>query len=782
MTSSHPQVYSTKRHGTTLETCDAEPVQTPGCVQEHGALLVLRRADLVVRQVSENCEAVLGLAPAALLDRPFADAFGDGCADRVQHALVHEKLERNPTYLATLEPDGAPRALDMIVHTVDDLIFVELEPMTRDGAAATLDYYALVKRTTARMKTAPSLREYCQVVAEEIRRLTNLDRVMVYRFLPDDTGEVFAEDKRDDLPGWLGLRYPPHDIPKPAREIFKKVWIRPLPNAAGGLAELIPLANPDTGQNVDMTYCALRGASVMYTEYLKNMGVAATLTLSVLRDGELWGLIACHHYTPKMFPHPMRIAAELVAQFASLQLTQAEDREYIQYRMRINAINHAVLARAAAEVRLPALIEGAPSLLDGIDATGVALYDDGAWYRAGRTPDEAALGELAAWLCDTSRLGLDSRGVYATDRLSSEFPPAAAYAEIAGGLLATAVSRSNQNLILWFRPEVEQTVNWGGNPHESPLVVGPHGPRLTPRKSFELWKQTVRGCSRAWNSVELEAAMKFRLLVMDLVISRAEQLTKINAALTRSNDELNAFAHIAGHDLKEPLRGINQHAQLLLNDVRSGKALTTKSEERLEAVLKLTGRMDGLLNALLQFSRFGNEHQETGRVDLHSVVREAIEMLGVLVARSDVEIRIPRPMPAVHGARIKVREVYANLIGNAIKYNDRPQKVIEIGYFEPSELPPELSQGPDWPKAATGRRVFYVQDNGIGIEPRHFAQIFKIFKRLHGRDAYGGGSGAGLAIVKKLVEQQGGAVWVRSEPGVGSTFFFTLEDPERRDP
>lgn len=139
-------------------------------------------------------------------------------------------------------------------------------------------------------------------------------------------------------------------------------------------------------------------------------------------------------------------------------------------------------------------------------------------------------------------------------------------------------------------------------------------------------------------------------------------------------------------------------------------------------------------------------------------------------------------MPAVHGARIKIREVYANLIANAVKYNDRPQKVIEIGYFAPSELPPELSQGPDWPKAATGRHVFYVQDNGIGIEPRHFAQIFKIFKRLHGRDAYGGGSGAGLAIVKKLVEQQGGAVWVRSEPGVGSTFFFTLDDPARSDP
>lgn len=782
MNSAYPQVYSTKRHGTTLETCDSEPVQTPGCIQEHGVLFVLRGSDLVVLQVTENCETILGLAPNAILNKPFAATFGDGCADRIQQALIHEKLERNPVCLASIEPDGATSSFDLLVHTINGMVLVELEPTVSDGgAAAALDYYALVKRATSRLRTSPSLRDYCQVVVEVIRQLTNLDRVMVYRFLPDDTGEVFAEAKRDDLPGWLGLRYPPHDIPKPAREIFKKIWVRPVPNAAGGLAELVPLANPDTGGSVEMTHCVLRGASVMYTEYLRNMGVAASLTLSLLRDGELWGLIACHHYTPMMFPHQMRTAAELVAQFASLQLMQAEDREHVEYRIRLDAISHAVLARASTEGRLSALIEGTPSLLDGIQATGVALYHDGIWHRAGQTPDEVALDELAKWLSDTSRIDPDVREVYATDRLSSEFPAAAAYKDMASGLLATAISRSKRNLILWFRPEVEQTVNWGGNPHESPVVVGPHGPRLTPRKSFELWKELVRGSSMPWKRVEIEAAMKFRLLVMDLVINRAEQLAEINATLTRTNDELDAFAHIAGHDLKEPLRGINQHTQLLLEDARAGRAFNKKSEDRLEAVLKLTTRMDGLLNALLEFSRFGKDHLEKESVDLGSVVKEAREMLGTLVARDDVEIRIPRPMPTVQGERIKLREVYANLIGNGIKYNERPVKEIEIGYFEPSELPPALSESPRWPKAAIGQRVYYVRDNGIGIEPRYFTRIFKIFKRLHSREAYGGGSGAGLAIVKKIVEQHGGIVWVDSELGVSSTFFFTVGDNQRSD-
>lgn len=780
MTEEYPRVYSTKRHGTTLRTCDSEPVQTPGCVQAHGVLLILRTTDLVVLQVTENSEAVLGLSPNAILNKPFEATFGEGCADHIKHALVHEKLERNPLCLTTVEPDNVTDVFDMIVHTLNGVVYVELEPVIRDGAAI-LDYYTLVKRTTARLQIAPSLREYCQIITEEIRRITKLDRVMVYRFLPDDTGEVFAEDKRDDLPGWLGFRYPPHDVPKPAREIFKKIWIRPVPDATGELAELVPLANPETGQSIEMTYCALRGASVMYTEYLQNMGVAASLTLSILCEGELWGLIACHHHTPKRFPHQMRTAAELVAQFASLQLTQAEEREDVSYHMRLDAINHAVLARAAKESRLSALLEGSPSILDGIEATGVALYHGDTWHKAGQTPNENDLDALAKWLRETSRIGIDARTVYATDRLSSEFPQAAEYKDIGSGLLATAVSRSRQNLILWFRPEVEQTVHWGGNPHESPAVVGPHGPRLTPRKSFELWQELVRGCSNPWKSVEIEAAKKFRLLVMDLVISRAEQLAEMNAALRRSNDELDAFAHIAGHDLKEPLRGINQHAQLLLEDARAGRSFDKHAEERIEAVLKLTVRMDSLINALLQFSRFGNEQPEIELVDLRPVVKEAIEMLGALVVGNDVEILIPRPMPMVQGAWIKLREVFANLIGNAIKYNDRAKKVVEIGYFDSAEIPLELSQSPNWPNAVFEKRVFYVRDNGIGIDSRYFNHVFKIFKRIHMRDAYGGGSGAGLAIVKKIVEQHGGVVWIQSTLGVGSTFYFTIEEKERNE-
>lgn len=761
----HP--YSVKRHGVTITNCDSEPVQTPGCVQAHGALLVLRPADLFVLQASENCDAVLGRPADTLLGRAVAAAVGPDGEVRLREFLAKEPADRNPLYVLTLPArDGQP-PLDVTAHTVDGVAVVEFEATGRTEALEP-DYYALVKKTVGRLQTADTLRQFCDAAAAEVRALTGLDRVMVYKFHPDGHGEVYAESRRADLDPWLGLHYPAEDIPQPARDVFRQVWVRPVPDVAGGLAELVPLVNPDTGKPLTMTHCALRGASVMYTEYLKNMGVTAGLTMPVRRGDELWGLIACHHYTgPFHVPYQVRAACEFLAQVVSLQFKAAEDREHLVYRMRVDGIHQQLVAQAAQEGGLSAMTDGKPALLDGLSAGGAALYHRDRWWRVGHTPADADLEALGQWLVGRPEFRSATRPLYVTDSLARDYPPAAAFAGVASGVLAFPLSRTGRNLMLWFRPETIRTVNWGGNPHDKPTVPGPHGPRLTPRASFELFAESVRGRSLPWTAVEVDAAARLRLLVMELVVGRAERLADLNADLERSNEELDAFAYVASHDLKEPLRGIHKYAHQLLEEAAVADA---EHRTKLDGLMRLTLRMDSLLDSLLHFSRVGRAALQHEEVDLNEVLAEATEMVGARAAEGRSEFAVPRPLPAARCDRVRCREIFVNLLSNALKYNDQPEKRVEIGYITPDEDHPR----PGCPDGSACHAIYYVRDNGIGIHPKHHGQVFKMFKRLHGRDEYGGGTGAGLTIVKKLVERHHGQVWLDSAPGAGTTFYFTL--------
>ncbi len=785
-----PQAYSIKRHGVSLTNCDDEPVHTPGCIQAHGLLLALRPLDLVVTQVSDNCLRWCGLSVDQVLGQPLALVVGAQAAQRVRQLTTSSvALEHNPSLVLSARLPHAPAdaaAMDMTLHSADGVLLLEMEPGGRDAAVVVHegDYFSMVRRTLGALKATRSLAEFCEVLALEARAITGLDRAMVYHFHRDASGEVLADARRDDLPSWLGLRYPAADIPRPAREIFKRIGVRPLPDAQGELCEMVPLLNPDTGRALDMTHCALRGASVMYTEYLHNMGVAATLTMPIMRDGELWGLIACHHHSATVMPHALRSAAEFLAQLASLEIAQAEAREHQLYRERLDVVNLAMLARAAVDGKLSLASSASHGLLEGIQADGVAIFQRGRWLTAGLTPEPGALDPLAVWLRARIDQAPDAQQVYATDALGDAWAPGRAFAAQASGVLATAVSRrGNSALVLWFRQEQLQTYSWAGNPHEKPAALGPMGLRLTPRRSFELWQEQVRGRSRPWLDVEIEAAQGLRRMVMELVVMRAEQLAEINAELASSNAELDAFAYLAGHDLKEPLRGIRSSALQLLDDAKAGRGHDAAS---LDWLLRTTGRMDTLLDALLHYSRLGRLSSDFTWIDLGPVLVEATDMLGARLAESQVELRLPRPLPTACCDRVRVREVYANLIANAIKYNDKPQRWVEIGYidvFEPpgeppgeatSELASVVARPASTPPHCQADTIFYVRDNGIGIDARHKDRVFALFKRLHGQDEFGGGSGAGLTIARKMVEQHRGCIWFDSQPGVGSTFYFTL--------
>ncbi len=763
----HGQPYSIKRFGTSIGNCASEPVQTPGCIQTHGALLVVQPDDLLILQASENTEQVLGHPASALAGASLATVLGDDGAVRVRSFLECNSTDCNPIYLFSHPARDAGMLLDVSVHTIDGVAIVEFEETDRAGKDAP-DYLSRLKASVARLQQAASLQDLGDIAAAEVRALTGLDRVMVYQFHEDGHGEVVAESRRGDLSPWLGLHYPAEDIPEPAREVFRHVWIRPLQQVGAPIAEMAPLAHPTTGKALTMTYCALRAPSAIYTEYLQNMGVTAGLTMSIRRGDKLWGLIAGHHYSgPARFPYGLRAACELLAQIVSLQHQSAEERGELAYRLKLDEIQQQLISLAARQGDLAAMCDGSPNLLDAMDAGGAALFHRDRWWCIGATPSEPQLDALKGWLQTRPELTTPLRPVVASHCLGRDYAGGAGISDVASGLLAISLSQRHSNLVIWFRPEMRGTIKWAGDPDEKPMVTGPHGARLTPRRSFEIFTASVQGQSSPWKAVEIDSAIRFRITLMELIVSRAEQLAELNADLAQSNEELDAFAYIASHDLKEPLRGIFKYVHQL---GETGTLTDPSSRARLDGLKRLTLRMDSLLDSLLHFSRVGRVMLHFDDVSIDEVVAEALEMVDARRTEKASEVLIPRSLPNALCDRVRIREVFVNLLSNAFKYNDKPSARIEIGYLAPHEL----ARRAHWPQDTGTGPVYFVRDNGIGIRPRHFGQLFKMFKRLHGRDAFGGGTGAGLAIVKKLVERHGGQVWLDSEPDQGSTFYFSL--------
>ena len=749
--------YSIKRFGTSITNCDSEPVHTPGCVQAHGVVVVMRLGDLQVLQISENTQAVLGEPPEAYLQQTVARVLGAELTDRLRGMVERDPLQSNPMLVGQVQRE--PASLQVTAHTIDDAVVVELEPVLPH--APVIDHSRLLRLGLGRLAEGGSLADVADRVAAEFAELTGMDRVMVYRFHPDMHGEVIAERRGEGIPSFLGLHYPASDIPEPARRIFMQLWSRPVPDIGGPLAELVPLVRPDTQQPLNMTYCALRGPSVMYTEYLQNMGVSAALTMSLRVRGKLWGMVACHHHGgPHPVPHEVRAACEFLAQASSIQIAGAITQQGLSRRLAIETTQNEAVRRSAASGDIEDLLHDPEALLGTMGASGVAITHESGWLRAGSVPESQVLDELSTWLQEHPGFTDAVEPQLVTSELSSVYPHAARLQGCAAGLIAMPLERWSGSMILWFRPEARSTIHWAGDPGDKPMVTGPNGPRLTPRASFQSFVQSTEGQCRPWEPMVVDAAARFRLHVMELVVARSRRLEALNRELRASNDELDAFAFITSHDLKEPLRGIHKHAVLIQAALEEGSELRAGTER----IAWLAERMDGLLDALLHYSRVGQRELGIVEVDTVAIAREAVEMVGGRVEEG-MQIDIAEDLPALRGDRARLREVLVNLLSNAIKYGGgHPIRV-----YAPSTAEVHQTASAD----PGDHAVLAVQDQGIGIEGRDFDRIFDLFRRLHPREAFGGGNGVGLAIVERIVHRHEGQVWLTSVVGEGTTFYFS---------
>ncbi|NET10226.1 MAG: hypothetical protein F6K16_37110 [Symploca sp. SIO2B6] len=378
--------------------------------------------------------------------------------------------------------------------------------------------------------------------------------------------------------------------------------------------------------------------------------------------------------------------------------------------------------------------------------------------------------------------------IFYTDCLSQHYPLGLAIKAIASGLLVLKISKLRRYLILWFRPEVLQTITWAGNPHESFQQSDEGHLVLSPRTSFAQWKETVEATALPWKRAEVDNALTLKHSIVGIVLNKADELAQINAELERKNRELESFAYAASHDLKEPLRGINNFTNIIMK--RHGEQLDKTGLNRLKTLIRLAQRMDALIDALLKFSRLGQTELNDQLTNIHTIVSNVIDGLSASYEGTGTtpQFQIPRPLPSVICDPVLIGDVFSNLIGNSIKYTKSRNPVIEIGYVAAQEQQGQQKQQghraddqqsqvshvqPEHVQPGKGP-IFYVKDDGIGIHERHFQTIFRLFKRLHDRESYGGGTGVGLTIAKKIIERHGGQIWVESNDGQGTTFFFML--------
>lgn len=736
-----------------VSNCDKEPIHIPGSIQSHGVMFALQETDFTILQVSDNVFNFFGLHAEEVINKNLIQLLG-----LEQIMLLKESLDEddllivNPIELS-INVDNRTVYFDGIVHRSQGILILELEPITSDKGKIFFKIYHLIRSAISKLKKAANIGEFSDILVREIKRITGFHRVMVYRFDQDWNGVVIAEEKPEYLTTYLGLHYPASDIPAQARKLYSQNWLRLIPNIDYQPAAIVPRNNPLTEEPLDLSTSVLRSVSPLHIEYIQNMGVTASMSISIMKDGKLWGLIACHHQAPKFIPYEIRNACEFLGQIASLEISGKEENEDIEYKLYLQSCNYKLVQYMSLEQNfIHGLINHDTSLLNIANAQGAVVYFDGEYFTVGNTPQQQEIQELVEWIHENQK-----EEIFYTDSLSQVYPQAEKLRNVASGLMVVSISKIQKNYVLWFRPEVVQTVDWGGNPNK-PVEVEENGSiRLSPRKSFELWKETVLLKSLPWKSPEINAALELRSAIIGLVLRKADELAQLNIELERSNRELDAFAYIASHDLKEPLRGIHNYSNFLMEDY--GGLLNEEGRKKLQTLIRLTQRMEDLIDSLLHFSRLGRADLAMQITDLNDVLHGSLELLRPRIDDMKVDIQVPRPLPTVYCDRIRVGELFNNLITNAIKYNDKANKWISIGYIE--EPPSPI--------------IFYVRDNGIGIREKHFESIFRIFKRLHGPSKYGGGTGAGLTIAKKIVERHGGRIWVDSTYGEGTTFYFTLE-------
>lgn len=642
-----------------LTSCDLEPIHRPGAIQPHGVLLAVEPGKLVIRQVAGKVDGWFGCSAQEILGMPLRLLDTDIAARTAAFAIAGTASD----YLGTFRL-GGEKAANVLAHRSGKLVLLEFEPAERADLSG-LHGLGMIEDAARSFEQARGYSDLCHHAAHVFRQITGFDRVMVYRFLEDGAGMVVAEDRVPDLGSFLHHRFPASDIPKQARELYVRNLVRVIPDVHYTPAPLLAPSGGPLADALDMSDCVLRSVSPIHVQYLKNMEVAASASISIIEGGTLWGLISCHHRQPRTMPYEVRAICRVLSRMFSQQLVAQQDIEQHRQRIRLRALEDELLAGLVQADDLEnGLASRGEDLLRLTGADGVAISWGSSLTLCGRCPRENEVRAVRDWLLDQ-----ELTRPYTTETLGQQFLPAGAFAALGSGLLAVVLDRLEPFVLLWFRAEEVEVLSWGGNPHKA-VGTADDGRQLTPRASFELWQETVRGRARSWSLVEIETAARLRTKLVEL--RQGRQLgalnTQLHATVEEKEDLLSRQEALLGQkDIL--LREVNHRVQNSLQLVSGFLGLQIRETQDEAVLAQLEEARRRLMAVALVHRRLYQSEQiqsvEMGRY-LEDLRHELVGSLGAewsdhVQVRSDT-ISVPTDQAVSLGL------ITTELVINAAKY------------------------------------------------------------------------------------------------------------------
>jgi len=731
-----------------LNNCDTEPIHIPGQIQSHGFLIAID-SNWIIRFHSKNITEYLDNLPDNLLGRVINDIEpligANEPPEFISQLICFGRINKNFDQTNPFSTDLQGKPFYLIINESGPLYLLEFEPAESD---LTTDLQRMIGRSVSEMLADKDLNNLLKNSAAQVKKIIGYDRVMIYRFAEDGHGEVVAESKNPELDPWLGLHYPASDIPKQARELYKQNLTRLIANVHTTPSKIITTKQLNE-EPLDLTHSQLRAVSPIHIQYLKNMGIESSFSISLLYKNELWGLIACHNYTPRFIDYKARDSAKLIGQILSsaLDFRQDEANKDLQdrYNAKVNALSKNMLKSNSIE---EALALPGVNIMHVTDAAGAALIYENNITKVGNTPNDEQIQKLLSWVKETV-----NEPFYYTHELPYLYPEADAYKKVASGIMVLTLSAELSEYIIWFKPECLEIVTWAGNP-DKPVEINTDGTvKISPRASFDAWSQEVSGKSEPWNDAEIKSVARLRAEVSYAITQKAGAIRMLNERLKQAYEELDTFSFTISHDLKNPLSTIKGYAQMLSRSAN----LESRTQDVLTKIDSKVDRMNSMINEVLEYSRIGRIDLEPVEVDVATMIDDHIRDLKLVYNADHLKINI-KNTPPVMGDPTMISQVFANLLSNAVKYSlpsGAPEITIDAKDDE-SEI------------------IYTIKDNGVGIDIKQLPRVFELFKRMDNVKNIEG-TGVGLAIVKRIVEKHNGKVWVDSRLGEGSTFYVAFK-------